>query len=214
MIHLLLISLVKDVFSSFVQEKAFFSKLGISSQEDALKDLPVLLEFLRHGGQVRRGGSAKHELFSNALAKYFLEEFALRFDQLDQAFYAMTSEQQQKRLELLFPESTTFFSELKHQLLFSSPQEVTEKIIAFLRQLSASALILVQSPVFLEAAFKQQIREQMQKDYPRSFVSFQVNAQLMGGLRVFLDGEVIDNSWFSRVQKIRQLSSLLVTSNQ
>ncbi len=207
MIHLLLISLVKDVFSSFEKEKAFFSKLGIFSQEEALKDLPALLEFLR------RGVVTKHAHFTNALAKYFLEDFTLRFDQLDQAFYALHYEEQQKKLETLFPESTTFFSELKRQLLFSSPQEITEKIASFLRQLSPTPLIVIQSPVFLDAAFKKQIRAEMQKTHPRSFVSFQVNAQLMGGLRVFLDGQVIDNSWFSRVQKIRQLPTLVSFSN-
>ncbi|MDZ4217285.1 MAG: hypothetical protein U1C97_03135, partial [Candidatus Gracilibacteria bacterium] len=66
-----------------------------------------------------------------------------------------------------------------------------------------------QSPIECDRETKDAIRRHFGLKLPKSFVAFSINAQLIGGIRFFIDGKVVDRSWFSRIQAIHRLKELV-----
>jgi len=54
---------------------------------------------------------------------------------------------------------------------------------------------------------KREIRQTLSKDHPYSLPVFQINKKLIGGIRIFKDGEVQDHSWLSRVEYFTSLTA-------
>ena len=214
----LLSALTKDVLHLLKKEQGFFGLsedqrrqkapalsqyLGKMSQEDFVQDLELTLKALRGGAKLADSRMAQ------ALAGYFLKDFPAVFDQLDRRFYALSEKEQQAKLQELLPEKAVFFSSLRYLLQVLSVQEVTENIVNLLTELFDSPRIVVQSPVECDRETKQQVRAYFADQHPQSFVAFSVNAQLIGGIRFFVNGKVQDLSWFSKIQHIKQLSQLV-----
>lgn len=69
-----------------------------------------------------------------------------------------------------------------------------------------SHYLLIQSPLKLEPAFKEEIRLSMNKQYPNTPPVFIVNKKLIGGLRIYIDGKVEDLSWLSKIDFLTSLN--------
>ena len=128
---------------------------------------------------------------------------------MNRDFYELPDAEQRDRLLKFFPQKSVFFSTLRSTLLIRSSQEITEDIVFFLREFLLSPRLIVQSPLECDLKTKHDIRAYLAKSYPKSFVSFSVNKQLIGGIRFFVDGKVDDLSWFSRIQALHSLSAQL-----
>jgi len=70
-----------------------------------------------------------------------------------------------------------------------------------------SPYILIQSPREIEPKLKKEIRAKIREEKSNHFPIFQINKKLIGGIRVFKDGETTDNSWLSRVLHFTSLTS-------
>ena len=214
MIHPLIISLLKDVSAA------------LKKQPDALKNpdalSPVLaavlkgmseqdlLEALKQAVLSLQGnGTAQGNKLLTALNDYFVAELSSSFDQLGSVYFQADAKEQRSQLEKLFPGSGSFETSLRAQIFSSSPQEFSEHLISFGNEVASAPRVLVQSPADCDQETKKAIRAHFLQQYPHSFVSFQVNVQLIGGIRFFVDGKVSDHSWFSRIQSIRKLKTLV-----
>jgi len=71
-----------------------------------------------------------------------------------------------------------------------------------------SHYILVQSPIKLEAKMKDEIRENLVKRYPNSSPVFIVNRDLIGGLRIYVDGKTEDLSWISKINILTSINKI------
>lgn len=68
--------------------------------------------------------------------------------------------------------------------------------------------LVVQSPIELTKEQKAEVRGDLVKKYgPSAFPLFQVNQMLIGGLRVFYNGEVQDLSWLGRINILTSIVS-------
>lgn len=196
-------------FMSLQQEERAQKAPAISSMVQGM-DEAALLEDLKTTVKVIKGSSlAVESQIAQALGRYFVIDFPEIFDQLSGAFHTDTAEKQMARLDELFPEKASFFTSLKQVLMVESPQEMSEYIIQYLTEVFSSPRILVQSPVDCTLETKSSIRNHYRKEYPQSFVAFSVNPQLIGGIRFFVDGDVVDHSWFARIGDIRKLRHLV-----
>lgn len=104
------------------------------------------------------------------------------------------------------PSSSRFGSSLQRFVSRLSSQEIHEEILTFLERFFNAPRILVQSPIPVDEITRHEIRKRFLKTHPTSFPVFSVNAQLIGGIRFFINGKVQDFTWFSKVQKIHNLS--------
>ncbi len=81
-------------------------------------------------------------------------------------------------------------------------QEVMSDLFEFVKFYKPDTpTIIVQSARDTDAKNKKELREHFTKQYKNAFPQFQVAKYLYGGLRVFVDGNVTDESWLGKVQK-------------
>lgn len=79
----------------------------------------------------------------------------------------------------------------------------TEKLLNTLsasgRGAKSSEAITVQSPLSLSADERRSMEEHFVSLFPNTVVSFVVEPALLGGIRIFKDGKMIDGSWRGKI---------------
>ncbi len=209
---------LKDLVSHLKSNPDFLSL----SEEDRAQKAPAyaamvkglnadtLLEDLMTTVKVLKGSAmASESHIVKSLGQFFVRDFPAIFDQLGSEFFTAKPEAQSQKLNELLPENAYFYSALKQVLMVDSAQEISEQVVQFLTEVFNTPRILVQSPVECDLETKTSIRKHYQQEYPQSFVAFSVNPQLIGGIRFFVDGSVVDHSWFGRIADIRRLHTLV-----
>lgn len=187
-------------------DSAVFAKyVSHVSEADFVNHLTQAMKVLK--GQPLEAKEKKSMGLLGLLSEYFLKEFPVGFDQLSGLYFQLPEHDQRQFLQRLFPQKTAFFQQLRQELFIRSHQEIAEEIVVFLRDHFGSPRIIIQSPLECDTKTKVEIREAFAKEYPQSLVVFNVNTQLIGGIRFFVDGKVDDRSWFSKVQDLRSLAA-------
>jgi len=168
--------------------------------EEFMKDVKAVLEFGKDEGIEKECGVYE------AVAAYLSKEFGRKLDELDSRFFFEGLAKRQEKLSHLFP-GKSFFSHFMREIFVEGTyQELAENAYIALKTVKDIPTILVQSPVELETALKKEIRENFFEKYSYSFAEFQINPQVIGGMRVFIDGKLMDDSWLSKIQKLSSYS--------
>lgn len=94
---------------------------------------------------------------------------------------------------------------LKEIIKHSSIQEITLSVNNFLSGFKQKSYIIIQSPTEIPQKLRQTIRQKLLQKFPVSFPVFQINSELIGGLRLFVNGRVQDHSWLSQINRINKL---------
>lgn len=144
--------------------------------------------------------------FLNALSGFISSEFGYRLDELDLAFFFKPLPERLTVLKKLFPGASDLSSAMIDIFLQGTYQEITQMAYELLSEIKEPYMIVIQTPVQVEAEQKKIIRQAFNKKYHDVFVDFQINPPIIGGMRVFENGVVTDHSWLARVQAISQLS--------
>lgn len=212
MIHDLLASLLKDILRFLSQNSQFF-ELPEEKRRTALKklDLPgifiqylslIPLEtFLHDLKSLIKSCAQACETFQKHLNPRLTQAFTSYL--LHDFLQLLENPPQQTQL---LPTTSNFHQTLQEISNLYSYQEITNSLNTFLSQYHATPYIVVQVPHPIETNLRHQIRLHLQKKFPRGFPIFQVNNELIGGLRLFLDSTVRDHSWLSQINKITALS--------
>ncbi len=146
-------------------------------------------------------------LFFDAMARYITEDFAQAFDQLNRSFFFESLPERLKTLNRILSGQSVLHQTLRDLLFGSTYQEVGVMANEALSYLKEAPTILIQSPMELASDFKEKIRSYILSQYPFSFPEFQVNSDIVGGLRVFVGGKVIDHSWIGKIHSITRLGT-------
>lgn len=149
----------------------------------------------------------KNELIT-ALAYYISKDFAHHFDQLNISFFFDGLPERLKALKDLFPGELALSQTVRDVVLVSTYQEIGAMANAALSYIKEVPSIVIQTPVELDSELRLPIRSYILEKYPFSFPEFQVNPQIIGGMRIFAGGKVMDHSWMGKIQAIANLAQL------
>lgn len=168
-----------------------------SSEKEFLEDLRILLRFIHTGD-----APIQENRFFKALLELLTGSFGFRIDMMSQS--ANLSEKDRHAVtEKLIESNSALAQALRRILLAYSYQEIATEISQLGKKVVGAPTLIVQSPRAVELELKKEIRETFGKENPLSFPIFQINRQLIGGFRVFKDGETTDYSWLSRVLRFK-----------
>lgn len=204
-------ALLLEILRSYKKEggfkgpKVYKDYLESVSDEDLMSDLRLVFQVIN--GTDLTTLNLKNSGFFKATLRFFAENFATKLDALGSSFYLLPYEERKKKAEQLIESDSHVASALRDLVVTNSYQEITEALEQLSKVVADGATIVVQSPRDVEPELKKEIREKLNADYPLSFPIFQINRQLIGGLRVFINGKSHDLSWFSQVQKLTSLKS-------
>lgn len=139
--------------------------------------------------------------------EYLTQGFAKSLNDLDRDFYAMSYDDRVKAVDKIWSEKREVDKALKKVLVNFSYQEIVRNIQELLEVAYGSPFVLVQTPIRLEASAKDDMMLQISKEIDEPvIVQFQVNKSILGGMRIFVDGQVQDMSWMGRIEKIANLN--------
>jgi F0F1-type ATP synthase delta subunit len=178
--------------------------VGVESK-DFLSDLALTVQYM-NGVDLKSLKVSKSDFFK-AMAEFLTVNLAAKMDELTVDFYMKPVKKQVEELDEKVKSDSHVARALKDILLNNSVQELSTIIDEFTRTVSGAKFIVLQSPREIEAELKKEIRKKLWEEYPYSFPIFQINRSLIGGLRVFIDGKTVDNSWFSRIVRITSMAS-------
>lgn len=204
-------ALTLEILRSFKKDggfkgpKVFKDYLASTSEEDLMSDLRLVFQVI-NGTELSALDLKRSGLFKAAL-QFFARDFALQLDALGSSFYLLPYEERKKKAGQLIESDSHTSAALRDLLVTNSYQELTEAIEMLSKNVGEADTIVVQAPREIEASLKKEMREKFAADYPLSFPSFQINRQLIGGFRIFINGKSHDFSWFSQVQKLTSLKS-------
>lgn len=189
----------------FKGPKVFKDYLDSVKDEDLMSDLRLVFQVIN--GSDLASLSLKDSGFFKTTLQFFAENFASKLDALGSSFYLLSYEERKKKAEQLIDSDSHTAAALRDLFVTNSYQEITEALEQLSKAVSDGATIVVQTPRDIDAELKKEMREKFAQDYPLSFPVFQINRQLIGGFRVFINGKSHDLSWFSQVQKLTSLKS-------
>jgi F0F1-type ATP synthase delta subunit len=191
--------------TEFKGPAVFRDYLASASEDQLLSDLRLAFQVI-NGTELSALNLKGSSLFKAAV-KFFVDDFASKLDHLGSNFYLLPYEERKKQLEQLVHGDAHLATALRELLVTNSYQEITEALEMLAKATADSATIVVQAPRDIAAELKKEMRAKFAEEYPYSFPSFQINRQLIGGFRVFINGKSHDLSWFSQVQKLTSLKS-------
>lgn len=167
-----------------------------TSEEAFISDIKKTVLFLKEKGSVQND-------FLNAVAEFVAEKVSFVFDLIDSEFFFMDLDKRKNILSEFLDQKTFLGRNLIEFIAFSTYSEINEKAFEALKTLKDSKFIFVQSPVNIENEDKSKIRKFFLEKYPFSFVEFKVGKDLIGGMRVFFDGQLSDFSWSSKIENLK-----------
>ncbi|MFA5854869.1 MAG: F0F1 ATP synthase subunit delta [Candidatus Gracilibacteria bacterium] len=193
----------EELLADFKMPTALKHYLAHTNEKHFMQDLRLLLSMLT--GTSQNSLSIKGNLFFKAVLEFLSTTFAGKLDELPNKFYLLPAVKRMEEVEKLIESDSLIARALKDLLANNSYQEIASFLEQFSKAVTDSDMVLVQMPRDIEPALKKEIREALSEKYPLSFPKFQVNRELIGGLRVFVNGKTKDLSWFARINKITSI---------
>ncbi len=181
--------------------KPYFEKV---SGTGFMKDIKLILQFLHDPKRT----NIKDNAFFKALATFFTYELAKKIDHLDGDFYLLTKSEQATVATKLIPTDSLLAQTLRNLILSFSYQQLVHEIYSLSTRAMKTHLVMVQAPRSINVELKKEIREELAEKYSPSLPIFQINKKLIGGIRIFKDGQNVDHSWLSRVLKFTSLTTV------
>lgn len=175
--------------------KAFKEYLETVKEKDFLQDLAKVMLYMEDP----KNAEIRNNAFFKQLREFLSTEFARKMDHLDGNFYLSKTAEKAEVIEKLIKGESLLACTLKEMLVHYNYQQIAEGIYNLSGKIEKTPYTIVQSPREIDPELKKEIRQKIQEKSPGVFPIFQINRRLIGGIRIFQDGETIDNSWLSRV---------------
>ncbi|MFA5793159.1 MAG: hypothetical protein WC897_04820 [Candidatus Gracilibacteria bacterium] len=173
------------------------------SEDHFVKDLHLTLDLLSGAQMVQL--PLKGSLFFKAVLEFFTGTFASKLDELSNSYYLLPYEKRIEEAKRIIESDSLVARALRDLLVDNSYQEIASTLEQLSNLVVGGAMVLVQTPRDAGTLLKKEMRGTLSKEYPLSFPKFQVNRELIGGFRVFVNGTTKDFSWFARILKITTL---------
>jgi hypothetical protein len=161
-------------------------------------DMKATIDFIK-------GDHAKPSELVNTITSFLTEDITNIIDQLDTEFFFIPEKERFKTLSKHFTLSH-LGKYMLEKISCSTYQELNEEIYTTLNNIKEIPVTLVQTPVELNADQKLQVRKHFLKENTYSFVEFQITPSLLGGIKVFQNGHIIDNSWRAKISSLNNMN--------
>ncbi len=184
--------------------KLFKEYLLEVSEKHFMQDMAQALKFA-HG---EKDFNAKNNKFLEKVAEFFTTEIAFKIDMIESGFYLMSAKERRDIVDALIPGESEAAISMKDILVNFSYQQIANEIYKLSSSVKETPYVLIQVPREIDHQLKKDIRKKFLEKHPLSFPFFQINRKLIGGIRIFMDGKTVDNSWLSRVLRFASLTSV------
>lgn len=170
--------------------------------ESFIEDIEQTIQYLKDPQRI----SIKENGFLNSVAEFLSNTFINDIYKLPILFYKEDRKTQNEAVSKIIKSDSLLANTLKEMITENSYQELLEGLTKFLQATKDAPYIVVQTPIELDAAKKIEIKDKLKEKYTTCSPIFQINKNLIGGLRIFIDGKVQDFSWLGRINYITSIN--------
>lgn len=175
--------------------------LSTTEMTNFMSDLSQYIEYTKN-----KNTSIANNKLLQAIAFFLCDNFAGDLYKLPNDYFKLSFAEQEAIVSKLISSNSMLGEALKAILTENSSQEISNGIQQFLSETVNAPYIIIQSPVEITPESKKQIKQQLSTELDKAyFPIFQVNRNLIGGMRIFINGKVTDLSWLNRVNFITSL---------
>lgn len=213
MINNTILALLQDILTFLKKEKNFFAQkeadrlaiaekttlfpqsisayLARTNEKTLLKNIQEITEFINTKKSERPNLSGD---LAKAIAEFCINDLPTHFN--------IKNFNANKQFIGKFGQNLdTLYASAVEKEVLTMAQEFTSLVFK-------TPFIVIQSPVVLEPEFKKSIQTELKKQHPHGIPTFSVNKNLIGGLRIFVDGKTSDHSWISQINKLTSLINI------
>jgi len=164
-------------------------------------DLQDLSKALKSGSKI----SAKNVLSAH-ISRFMCKLANQAAIGLDKSFATMTREDQLGRLQAVFKTDNSVMKAFKEFILHNSFESLVSKVRSFVSQQDDFVEVTVQYAVDVTASERRQIVSEFTNKYgDMTLVYLQVNPRLIGGMRIFANGQLTDLSWQKKIETLTNI---------
>ena len=128
------------------------------------------------------------------LADSIIEFLTSEFTEMLEDFYSSAESKKNK-----FLENSSFGRTLFKILDESTYSEISETISSEIYKIKQNNIVIIESPVELSKEFKNKIRKKYLESDPFAFSVFKINEDIVGGLKILANSQLLDLSWVNRI---------------
>jgi len=167
---------------------------------ELIKEIQSLIEFNKS-----KKVNSENKLFTAALT-YLSDKFVTNIYSLPDNFHYLEYDQQLIVAKKLIKSESRLAQTLIEVVANHSYQEILNELQNLLNKTINAPIVLIQSPISLSTEHKIEIKSKITEQNKTICAPvFQINKKLIGGMRVFVNGEVTDNSWLKKINLITTL---------
>lgn len=193
----------KEVLSKLTTPETFRNYLSNISETEFISDLEKIVHYIQDEKSVQ----IKNNSFFKAFTEFLTHELARKIDYLDSKFYLLSKDDRTDFIEKLIKGESNLAVSLREILINFTYQQISTEVFQISAKVVDSPYIVIQTPREIDTELKKEIRTELLKRNPLTFPTFQINKKLIGGLRIFNNGETIDHSWITRVLRFTSLTT-------
>lgn len=174
------------------------------SEKSLMTDIELILQYVNSPKKT----IITQNSFFKAFNDFLVNDLGKKIDYLDGEFYLMPKDHRNMIVEKLISTESLLAQALRNIMLHYTYQQLVAEINNIGSKSIDAAYIMVQSPREIDIQLKKEIRDKLQTKYPNTLPVFQINKNLIGGIRIFENGQVVDESWLSRVLRFTSLTTV------
>lgn len=171
------------------------------SEKQFIQDLSQAIEYTKTPQKV----AIQENGLLKGIAEFFTKTFINDIYKLPIVFYKEDTKAQKEAVNKLITKDSLLGQTLRELLVDNSYQELFEGLTSFIQATLKAPYVVVQTPIELDAEKKMEIKNKLREEYDHCFPIFQINKNLIGGMRIFVDSKVQDFSWLGRINYITSL---------
>lgn len=141
----------------------------------------------------------RHELFA-----FFVGDLNLFLHTVDATFFTSATSHRQKALERFTEKQPTAIKIASRLFATGSYQVACTRLYRLAKAFGKPRQLIVQSAAPLEPSQRAELVKTLVAQYPNTLIQLRVSPELFGGMRLFLDGTLLDETWSGALGRLMQ----------
>lgn len=141
----------------------------------------------------------RDELFS-----FLTEDFNIFLNTVDESFFASSPRRRQQALDLLTEKHSTAIKITVKLFTTGSYHELSTRLYRLAKAFGKPKLLIIQSATTPSTEQRDGMIHALTETYPQAIIQQRVSPELYGGMRLFLDGTLLDETWNGTLGKLMQ----------
>ncbi len=169
-----------------------------SDMQQIFDDIGGLTKYLKHSVKLDNSN-----VLAQHLARFLCKQYNMAVISLDKSFANLDAAAQAEKIDHVFKSNNKVTLAVKDLFLQGNFDSLAKMFGTYLGNFEDFKNIIVQIPLDVDASLRRNMVTKFNDKFGElSLVNVQINQRIVGGLRVFVNGELTDLSWHRKIETL------------